>query len=518
MTHSNSEKRAILINAGSNGVAFAVTIIVTFLVTPFLVHGLGDTQYGIWLLIQSVLTYFTLGDMGIGAAVLRHVARFDGLRDHENINRIFSTSIAIFTLVGVLILPVVAWLAFGTSRPLGVDGDFAQHVRWYLIIVGISLALSFPLGVHASVLQGLRLYPIMNVIRIAGLLVRNALLVAVVYGGGGLFHVGLITAGSMLAQNTMYAIAAYRYLPTLRCRPQYIDLMTCRTIWGYSIHVFSAQTAGRLAHESAPILINAFLASTAITYYGIAGSLTSKASDALRQMIAVLTPTVSKWDGQGNYDAVRKLLITGTRCILELAIPIQLSLMFLGHSFLTLWMGPRYAALSYMTLVILAVPFPFSLAMAMANRILQGLGKVRFLSRLTWVQAILCVALMFVLVVPFGIEGVAGAIATSIALLSVGVSVLVCRVTDVSLGRLFRQAYLKPILISLPLLVFWTIVVQWSSLTTWTALIFVGASGLLMHGALLLAFEKPFRRVAVSMLLRMRITPSRLDLKTLSDS
>jgi len=490
---ASTEKRSILINAGSNALRFASAALVGFFVRPVMVHGLGDERYGIWLLVDSVIAYMALGDLGIGAAVLRYVARFDGLEDREGINRVFSTSFAFFTCIGLLVLAIAFVLAFGWSRPLGVDPRLARDTRWLLALFGVNIAAGFPLGLYARVLEGTRRYPTLNAIQIATLLIRNALFVTIIFAGKGLIAIAIALTVCMLVQKIPLAVFAHRCVPTLRLSARYVDVATFRTIWGYSAYVFTALTAWRFAEQCNPIIINWFLGPAAITYFGIAASLNSNAGDALRRMMQVVTPTVSKWEAVRDFGAIRRLFLVGTRYLLYLAMPLQLGLILFGQPFLSLWMGERYGHLCYKTLVILALPLPLILAYSLAGRILQGSGKVRGLAALAVIRTVMNVPLVILMIRPWGIEGAATATSITITLHSLAVSVLVSRFTVTPLVRLFAQAYVTPVLVSLVLILAWVLGSHFLPPTSWTALFCVGLAGLSLYGAAALAADRDLR-------------------------
>src|SRR5262249_38461353 len=94
---SAASRRALLVNAAASWLAFAAGVVVTFFLSPILIQGRGDRRYGIWALVDSVLAYLTLFDLGVAAAVVRYVARFEAARDRKELNRVFNTSLCIFS-------------------------------------------------------------------------------------------------------------------------------------------------------------------------------------------------------------------------------------------------------------------------------------------------------------------------------------------------------------------------------------------------------------------------------------
>src|SRR5712692_11751545 len=110
-THQTMTNRRIIMNAVANWIGFAVQLIVAFFMSPILVHGLGAPRYGVWSLVESVLAYLMLFDLGVAASVVRYVARFEANGDLIRLNRIFSTSLGIFAAAGSVAMLIALALA-----------------------------------------------------------------------------------------------------------------------------------------------------------------------------------------------------------------------------------------------------------------------------------------------------------------------------------------------------------------------------------------------------------------------
>ncbi len=66
----------ILRAAISSGVVRVVALCINVFLTPFMLHTLGDTQYGLFVLISSFVTQGAILDLGIAPAVMKYVAEF----------------------------------------------------------------------------------------------------------------------------------------------------------------------------------------------------------------------------------------------------------------------------------------------------------------------------------------------------------------------------------------------------------------------------------------------------------
>ncbi len=494
MESAGREKRRVLVNAAANWLGYAVAIAVAFFMSPILVHSLGDSRYGIWVLVDSVLAYLALADLGVGAAVLRYVARFEGLRDRVNLNRLFSTSLAIFLAAGIVALSTTLALAFLFSNPLGVADELVSDTRWLLVLLGVNLAMGLPLGIYGTVLSALRHYPLKNGIHVAVLLVRSGLLLLVLYYGGGIPGIAIVITACSLGEHLLYAWAAHCYLPGLRFSPRLANRTTLKSIFGYSTFVFIALIAGRVSFQSDAIVIAAFLTPEHITYFAIAAGLMSRARDCVITLTAVLTPTISNLEALGDQAGVRTVLVTGTRYVLYLAMPIQIGGLLFGYSFLSLWMGPRYADMCYLTLAILLAPLPITMSKNVSLRVLHGLGRVKLYSAFTVAEAVVNLLLSILLVLWLrSIEGPALGTAIPAVVQSLAVTVLACRVVGIHTGIHLARSFARPLLASGALLLVWFFVLRWMPPQSWGTLITAGLLGIVPYAAVVVALEPQVR-------------------------
>jgi O-antigen/teichoic acid export membrane protein len=489
---ANSGKRNILTNAAANWLGYASQLVVAFFLTPILNGALGNDRYGIWSLVESILAYLFLLDFGIGASVVRFVAKFEAIRDYAQVNRVFSTSICIFLAAGLLAMGLAVGLAFLVLPCFDkIPADLGPEARWLLIILGMNLGLGLPLKVFACVLDALGRYPVQSALRTGGLLLRTSLLLVVAQSGGGLVPLAWVIMTCNVLEYGVLGFLAWRYLPELRFSFALADLDTLKTIRGFSVDAFLAMIAGRISFQTAAIVIGAFLGSAPITFFAIASRLVDYAKDSLRALTTVLTPAVSVMEARGDKPGIQGVLFNATRYILWMVLPVQVGLMILGKPFLELWMkhDPSIAANGHVPLLILATPLVLALPQMVAARILYGMGRLRWFARAALAEALVNLLLSLALVVPLGIQGVALGIALPNLLGSAALVYYICRTLGVRVTAYLRYTFLAPLTTALFLGSGWLAVAQWSAVTSWKTLIATGVAGLAGYGLVGLLVE-----------------------------
>lgn len=489
-TSPRTSRNAIAVNAAANWTGFASQVVVAFFVTPILVHGLGDRRYGIWALVESIIAYLTLFDLGLAASLVRYVAKFEASEDQNGLNRVFSATVLAFTIAGVAALAIALALALPWARPLGVPVDLARDTRWLLVLLGGKLAVGLPMSAFSAVLDGLGRFAARTAVRTGGLLARTALMLAVLEAGGGLVELVAVVVAVTIAEDLALGVLVWRYLPALRLRLVLADRATFRLIGGYSIHAFLVMVAGRVSFQTDALVIGALLAPQYITFFAVAARLVEYSKSSLRAITTVLTPAVSELEARGDQRAIHRVLIDGTRYVLYLIMPVQVGLLILGRDFLKLWMGLEYVKHSFPTLAILSLPLAMTISQSISGRILYGIGRLGWFAWAAMLQALANLLLSVALAGPFGIEGVAWGTVIPNIIFNVALSMYISSVVGVSFADYLRRTLPRPLISAACLAATWWVATSGGRLISgWGSFIALGAIGVTAYAGLAISLE-----------------------------
>jgi O-antigen/teichoic acid export membrane protein len=172
----------------------------------------------------------------------------------------------------------------------------------------------------------------------------------------------------------------------------------------------------------------------------------------LGSMTTTFCPAASTFESAGNMAALRSLYVNGTRATLVISLPIVITLILRGQTFIGLWMGPRYAHTSGIVLAILAVALMFSLQNLTAGAMSLGVEKHKVIAWWSIGEGIANLTLSVILArTRLGIYGVAiGTLAPSILTHLVLWPNYVSRMVDVTFVQVFRDIWGPVFLCSVP--------------------------------------------------------------------
>lgn len=437
-------------NAAGNMTARLVTLVATFLATPVLVHGLGPTDYGLWVLLASIAGYGWLLDLGIGSGVIKLVAEHSARGELEAARRTVSSAFWLYTALGLLacLLGVLAGLMVGEVFRLPLDQR--PMAGWLTVLMAASIAISLAFSPITAILRGLERFGEANLITAGGLLAGLAANVLVVAAGGGLPALLATGFGVTLVWQACGVWVLRRTAPDLAIRPRRPDRAAARRLLGFSGPVFALQIAGRLQFETDVLVLAVFLPVSAVTPYALAQRLAGLASAAAEQFTRVILPVASRLSSQDAPEVLRSLYLFATRLTLGLLMPPAVVLLTLGRPVLGLWVGPAFEGASDV-LAILTIAVVVDTCLWPAGYVLQGMGRHRPLAVIALASGLANLALSIVLVQVVGVVGVAlgTLIPTS---LEAGCFVIPLATRELGLrpGRLFREAFLPGLLPALP--------------------------------------------------------------------
>lgn len=437
--------RVIVRNVFSNWVGYGVTAVIGFLLSPYVVHHLGQTGYGVWTLVVSLTGYFGVLDLGLRQSVGRFVVRYVSLDDAENVNRTLTSAVAMLAGGGLLALlaTVVFNFAFGVFH---IEPRYQLAAREALLIAGLNISLALPLSVFSSILWALERLDILNAISIFGAAARATLTVMILGAGYGLVPLALITILENTAEYLVILLLAKRLYPKLGLRLRYFSRATCKQLMGFGIFRFIWIVGNQLIFYTDSLVIGAFLNAGAITYYAIAGSLINYGRNIVSLASDPFYPSATRLDSKDDLEGMRRLQLVGTQVALLVGLPICLGFIFLGKQFITLWMGKEYAV-SSLYLSVLTIPQFTSIAQYISAIVLVGMARHKILAQTTIGEGIANLLLSIVLVQRIGLIGVAwGTAIPHLITTGIVIPIYILRTLKLSLRDYFFQGWLRPLI------------------------------------------------------------------------
>lgn len=398
-----SRIRNVLANWG--GYIFSAGI--NFVLSPLVVHSLGDSSYGIWILLGSLVGYLGLLDLGVRAAVTRYVARFHAESNHLEATRVASSALVTFSSIGLLATAVAAVLALFVSDIFQIPAELVDAARVVLVLGGVNVAISMVGGVYGGIVAGLQRFDYANIAEVIIGAIRAIAIVVALKTGQGLIALALIQLGASVLRGLASYWLSRRLYPELRAAFSESRRSHLGMIFYFSASVLLLQASSMLILFSDSVVIGASLPIGMVTLFAIAANLTEYARAPISGISQTLTPSASALEADDEGEELVRVLLVGARIATLIVFPIVLTFMLRGGSFIGLWMGPEYADPSGDVLWVLSLALLFAVGYQIVVATMMGISKHDGLVPAFIIEAVCNIVLSVIWLQSYGIIGVA---------------------------------------------------------------------------------------------------------------
>ena len=435
-----SQIKLIFRNVSVNYLVTGTELLIGLFMLPFNVAHLGQSAYGLWVLVASITVYFSMLDIGYGVAQVRFTAHYRAKNDIAALNEIASTMFCVFTVVGLFTYLLAVVLAFNLEEFFRLTPLQAATGRNVLLLVSAYVALGFPFSVFGGIVNGFQRMYVNGVVALVTAIVVAIVNVAVLTAGYGLVELVAATTVVRIGSYFAYALNAYRVFPELRIRLRSFRWLRLKEVTGFSIFILLIDLANKLNYSTDTIVIGIFIGTTGVAVWAVAQRLIEIVQRITDQLNSALFPVVVDSSTIQHLDRLQKILLQGTRLSLAMVIPMATGLTLLSRPLVMSWVGPNFAG-SVPLIHILSIAVALRVGNATSSMVLKGSGRHRLLAGSNITMAASNLVLSVLLVRRYGLVGVA--VGTLIPLVVISLFVVfpaACRVVKIKRLDIFRKS------------------------------------------------------------------------------
>jgi O-antigen/teichoic acid export membrane protein len=426
-------------NVFSNYGALAVTAVSAIVVTPLLLHHLGRSAFGVWVLASTVVAYLELFELGFGGATTKLVAEDAHVRPEQAV-RMINTTFFVLVPLGIISLGVGIVVAFFFPDAVHVAAGLHNQVIVCVAILAVGLAVSIPGDTFGGSLIGHQRFDLLSLSNAAmGLAIAGASVVIVILHGGIVALAVATTVISVGFQLVRWGMLRH-IIPEARIRLRLVDRLRLRAAakisgWFLSYAVLQATLAA-----CDVVIVGIVLGVRAAAVYAVGAKLAKAANQSLDSLAVVFFPYASATMRNREGGGLEDIVIDGVRVTLLVGALIALLLTVLAGPGIRAWVGPGYDTSAHV-LVILAISVGLASPVRSIGQVLLGSGHTKVVCAVSVVEVIVNFTLSVTLAHVIGPVGVAVGTLGGILLVRLpGILIIGSRAVKVRIGALVRGA------------------------------------------------------------------------------
>ncbi len=383
-----------------------IQIVVGILYTPLMIRLLGQSEYGLYNIAASIISYLGVLNFGFGSAYMRFYSRYRVNADQKKIANLNGMFIEIFTTLGLL--AVIAGIGIVNNVDIlfgpSLTANEIELAKILISILVINLAFSFPTVVFTTYIQAQEQFVVQNLIMIFNQITTPLITFPLLLMGYG--SVGLVVGTTLVSVVTnLYTVYFAIRKSDMKISFKEFDWSLFKEMSNFSFFVFINMVVDQINNNVDKTILGRYQGTTSVAIYSVGSNLNNYYTQLSTSVSSVFIPRVHRMEAKNSSnEEFSNLFIKVGRIQFILLSLILTGFIIFGQSFINLWAGSGYSE-SYYVAVILMVTITTPLIQNLGIEIQRAKNKHHFRSILYIAMAILNVMLSIPLSQRYGALG-----------------------------------------------------------------------------------------------------------------
>lgn len=382
-----------------------LNIILGVIYTPWILHKVGSSNYGLYTLATSLITLFLL-DFGMSAAVSRFISNFRAQNNITAISEFIGLAVKFYVIVcGILTVALTIVYFNLDSIYSNLTISELQTFRIVFIINAFFLVVCFPVNVANGILNAFEQYVWLKGTDIINKIGTVVITIIALILGGGIYSLVFISGFINLISFIIKLIIIKYDTPV-----QLSFKSTGEVSFGQIISFSAWTTVNTISQQMIFNLIPSILAmvtnTLAITLYGFANIIEGYVYTITQAINGLFMPSVSRLIvNEKDAKNVLPLMIKVGRINQSVVSILLIGLIILGKEFVHLWVGDEYKDL-YLCMLSLSLPYFISASQQIANTSIIVMNEIKYSALINLIIGLINIISAYFIAQKYGVIGV----------------------------------------------------------------------------------------------------------------
>lgn len=373
-----------------------LTTITGMFYTPFMLRQLGQSEYGLYMLIGSFVGYISILDFGLHNTIYRFIAKYQAEKDNENQESFLAACFIIYGIITILVLVVgvILFLNLESIFSKSLTSSELYKAKIMFVVLIINLALSLPMGAFQFILRGYGKFIFANSVSIARIILRTLVLIGLLSLGYKSIAIVIIDTIFNIAMGLTYLIYCF-YKLRVKIKVHVLNKYFFKDILSYSLFIFILAMVNQIFWKIGHVTLGIIANTAAVAVYALSINLVMYYQNIALSISGVLMPKVTDLIANGaTGEDLTDLMVKVGRVQLSILGLVLTGFIILGKQFIFLWAGSEYSQVYWIT-VLLFISSTIAMIQTTGGVILQASNMISFKAKAYLIMSVLNVFLSF---------------------------------------------------------------------------------------------------------------------------
>ena len=377
-------------------------IIAGLLYTPWMIHQIGKSDYGLYILVTTFLNYFVI-DFGMYQAINKLLSEYRAKGQYEKERDIIGVASKIYLILDIfVILALVIVYLLIDSIFANLSEDELQKFKTVYIIAGSFSVLSFPFGFLKGIFQSHEYYVQIKIFEFCQRIGLILLTVILLLCDLGLY--ALVIAYGLIPFVINVSKAIYLKYKGVEISKHYWNKNIAKNILSVSSFLLLIVLSNLFTNNISPTLIAAFSSTEEVALFGIAATLSGYTNSFAGAINGLFLPRVTEMYVKGQNKEIDKLTLDVATIQFLVTGFVAIGVLLIGDTFISVWVGNDFHK-SYYIAILLIIPTLLTNLQQIESTLLFVSNQLKYESYMEVLTAITSVIVSVMLIPKIGALG-----------------------------------------------------------------------------------------------------------------
>lgn len=392
-----------------------VQMLIQLLYTPVMLNLLGQSEYGTYQLVNSVVSYLGLLSLGFGSSYIRYYSRYRKEDNKVEIAKLNGLFMITFTVIAVVALIAGGFLIMNVSNIFknGLTITEISTAKILMTIMIINVAITFPASVFQSYITAKEKFVFQKILSFVTTILNPFLCLPLLLIGYRSIAMVIISSALTLVS---FIVNIYYCKKRLNMVFNYreVNFSLLKEIAGFSSFIFLNQIIDQINWNVDKFILGMYSGTVGVSVYSLGAVINNLYLSFSTCISNVFVPRINKLVVEKNKEEINNLFTRVGRIQFIILMLILTGYIFVGKHFMIFWGGSDYTDSYYVTLLLI-IPVTIPLIQNLGIEIQRAMNMHQFRSLIYLVIAIANIIISIPLCKAYGPVG--SAIGTAISLL-----------------------------------------------------------------------------------------------------
>lgn len=385
--------------------------LVVFIYTPILLRFLGQSEYGLYQMANSIINSLLLLNLGLGSAYIRFYSRGkDNKKYVSNLNGMYAI---LFMIISALSMIIGLFLSsnVGFIFKASLTSEELETMKFLMVVLVINIAVSFPSSLFDSYIMAHEQFKFQRSRQLFQTIITPILTIPLLFLGLksiSIVIIQTIVTFLFLFLNINFSIKKLN----MEFSFSKLDKNLIREILSFSFFIFLNQIIDQINWNLPNFLLGILEGAKQVAIFAVAIQIKNIFITLSTTLSGVFVPEINKIVSTNDDNNKLTSIMTRVGRIQMIVLLYVLGgFLVLGKYFIEVWAGAEYSV-AYNISLFLIVPFVITLIQNTGYEIIRAKNLHRFRAIIEFIFALVNILLTFIFIKIFGLVG--SAIGTAI--------------------------------------------------------------------------------------------------------